>query len=45
MDKRSFNFVFALLAISMVVMVTYKLKRKINQTTVAVVHVNTKAHN
>jgi len=44
MDKRSFNFIFALLAISMMIMVTYKIKRKINQTNVVVAGVNTKAH-
>jgi hypothetical protein len=45
MDKRSFNFLFVLLAVSMVVMVTYKVKKKAGRTPVAVVQFNKKAHN
>jgi len=44
MDKRSFNFLFALLAISMVVMVTYKIRKKTTQQAIAVVQMNSKAH-
>lgn len=45
MDKRSFNFLFALLAISMIAMVTYKIKRKLNQSAVAIVKVDNKVRN